>query len=247
MLLSGKNAFVTGGSRGIGKSIVMRFLEEGANVYYYSRMQSDNHDEMYAIAQEKGLTLQFIAGTVDDEHAVSEAILTAHKSAGSIDILVNNAGITKDKLLIAMKKEDWDEVMNINLTGIFYTTKTAVPVMMKQRSGSIINMSSIVGISGNPGQSNYAASKAGIIGFSKSIALELAKRKIRVNVVAPGFINTSMTNQISEEYRKKIIDQIPMQRTGDPKEVANTCVFLGSEYSSYITGQVISVSGGLGG
>lgn len=247
MLLSGKNAFVTGGSRGIGQAIVARFLEEGANVYYYSRTQSDSHDKMHAIAQEKGVTLQFLSGTVDDEHAVSEAILTAHKSGGSIDILVNNAGITKDKLLIAMKKEDWDEIMNINLTGIFYTTKTAVPVMMKQRSGSIINMSSIVGISGNPGQSNYAASKAGIIGFSKSIALELAKRKVRVNVVAPGFINTSMTNQISEEYRKKIIDQIPMQRTGDPTEVANTCVFLGSDYSSYITGQVISVSGGLGG
>lgn len=245
--LQGKNTFITGGSRGIGRGIVEAYLEEGANVYYFSRNKSGEHESMQSIASANGTTLTYISGEITQEEAIQGAIKQMKEDLGSIDILVNNAGITRDKLFIGMKKEDWDTVMDVNLRGVFFACQTTVPIMLRQKSGSIINMSSIVGISGNPGQANYCASKAGLIGFTKSLALEIAKKGVRVNAIAPGFISSDMTDNISEEYKQKIIEQIPMKRVGTPNDIANTCVFLGSDKSTYITGQVIAVSGGLGG
>lgn len=246
-ILQGKIAFVTGGSRGIGCGIVKMYLREGASVYYFSRNKSSEHTSMELLAKEHGGVLTYIAGEVTKEEDIQGAIQQAKQKSGNLDILVNNAGITRDKLFIGMKKEDWDEVMDVNLRGVFFACKTAVPIMLKQKSGAIINMSSIVGITGNPGQANYCASKAGLIGFTKSLALEIAKKNVRVNAIAPGFISSDMTDNIPEEYKQKIIEQIPMKRVGTPEDIANTCVFLGSDNASYITGQVISISGGLGG
>lgn len=246
-VLQGKNAFITGGSRGIGRGIVEAYLEEGANVYYFSRNKSSEHDAMQSIANTRGAILSYIAGEITKEEEIQGAIKRLKEEQGSVDILVNNAGITRDKLFIGMKKEDWDVVMDVNLKGVFFACQTTVPIMLKQKSGSIINMSSIVGISGNPGQANYCASKAGLIGFTKSLALEIAKKGVRVNAIAPGFISSDMTDNIAEEYKQKIIEQIPMKRVGTPQDIANACVFLGSNKSTYITGQVLAISGGLGG
>lgn len=245
MLLQEKVSFITGGSKGIGESIVLRYLEEGAHVYYFSRSKCKNHDEMERIAQSRNVRVVYIQGRVSNEDEIQSAIKQVNSNEGRLDILVNNAGITRDKLFIGMQKEDWEQVLDVNLTSIYYSSKIVVPIMLKQRSGSIINMSSIVAITGNPGQVNYCTSKAGMIGFTKSLALEIAKKQIRVNAIAPGFISTDMTNAISEDYKQKIIEQIPMKQIGMPLDIANACVFFGSDLSQYITGQVLTVSGGL--
>ncbi len=246
-LLDGKSVFITGGSRGIGCVIVRRFLHSGSRyVAYFSREKSKHHDELAAIAEERGATLVHYPGSVNEESSVEEAIKHFAADAQSLDVVINNAGITRDKFIIGMKQEDWQQVLDVNLTGAFYVCKTATALMAKKRSGSIINVSSIVGITGNPGQTNYSASKAGLIGLSKSLAREVAKRSVRVNVIAPGFIETEMTDAIAEPYKAKIIEQIPMARIGEPEEVADVAVFLASNMARYITGQVLSVAGGMG-
>ena len=219
-----KIALITGGSRGIGKEIALKFAEKGYNIvtnYVSEKADVSNSNEV--------------------ENSVKEAI----EKFGQIDVLVNNAGITKDNLLIRMSEEDFDKVININLKGTFIVTKAVTKYMMKKRQGKIINLASVVGISGNAGQCNYAASKAGIIGFTKSIAKELASRNILANCVAPGFIDTDMTSVLSEDVKTNIYNQIPLKRMGSSKEVANTVYFLGGEENTYITGQVINVDGGM--
>ncbi len=245
-LLENKTAFVTGGSKGIGFHIVKGFLEQGVKyLLYFSRSESKDHSILKEISDENGAILRYVQGDVSDKGCIIETISSMVKEAGSLDIVVNNAGITKDKLIIGMKDEDWNDVININLTGTFNINKTATMHMIKQRSGSIINISSIVGVTGNAGQTNYSASKAGVIGFSKSLAREIARRGVRVNVVAPGFIKTDMTDSIRTEYKEKLLDQIPMGRVGKAKEIADACIFLSSHMASYITGQVLFVTGGM--
>ncbi|MGL4985720.1 MAG: 3-oxoacyl-[acyl-carrier-protein] reductase [Treponemataceae bacterium] len=246
MLLKGKNALITGTSRGIGKEIARRYLEEGCNVWGFCTKPSQAKDELEQCAKEHGV--QFVemycdAGNADD---LTQAVKNALAQAGSFDVLINNAGITRDGLSFRMKHEDWESVLRVNLTSAFITSQIVSNDMIKQKKGSIINMSSIVGLHGQGGQVNYAASKAGLIGFSKSLAKEVAGRGIRVNAVAPGFIETDMTNAVNKEARDKWIEGIPMKRAGVARDIADTCVFLGSDMSLYITAQVIGVDGGLG-
>ncbi|WP_026475687.1 3-oxoacyl-[acyl-carrier-protein] reductase [Alkaliflexus imshenetskii] len=244
-LLEGKTAIVTGAARGIGKAIALRFAAEGCNIAF-----TDLAINEAALATQKELEALGVkakgyasnAANFDETQKVVEEIA---KDFGRIDILVNNAGITKDTLLMRMTEEQWDAVINVNLKSCFNFTKAVQGTMLKQRSGSIINMSSVVGVSGNAGQSNYSASKAGMIGFTKSIAKELGSRGIRSNAIAPGFIITEMTGVLPEDVKKSWEAQIPMRRGGTPEDVANTCVFLGSDLSSYVTGQVIPVCGGM--
>ncbi len=246
-LLNGKSTFITGGSRGIGLAIVRSFLYSGSShLAYFSRKKSEEHDELQNIAQQCGARLVHYAGSVDDENAVREAVTSFANDAGSLDIVINNAGITRDKFIIGMQEEDWQQVIEINLTGVFYVCKAATALMIKKRSGSIINISSIVALTGNAGQTNYAASKAGLIGFTKSLSREVAKRSVRVNAIAPGFIETDMTDAIGQEYKNKILENIPLARIGVPEEVADVALFLASDMSRYITGQVLSVAGGMG-
>ncbi len=244
-LLEGKTALITGANRGIGRSIAVKFAEHGANVAFSDLQYNDD-----SIALEKELSAFGIKarGYASDasSFAAGEALVNNVVSDfGTIDILVNNAGITRDSLLLRMSEQDWDLVMNVNLKSVFNLTKAIQKIMIKQRSGSIINMSSIVGIEGNSGQSNYSASKAGIIGFTKSIAQELGSRNIRCNAIAPGFIETEMTAKLPQEFRDQWIVDIPLRRGGTPDDVANLALFLGSDLSSYITGQEITVCGGL--
>lgn len=244
-LLEGKTALITGANRGIGRSIAVKFAEHGANVAFSDLQYNDD-----SIALEKELSAFGIKarGYASDasSFAAGEALVNnAVSDFGTIDILVNNAGITRDSLLLRMSEQDWDLVMNVNLKSVFNLTKAIQKIMIKQRSGSIINMSSIVGIEGNSGQSNYSASKAGIIGFTKSIAQELGSRNIRCNAIAPGFIETEMTAKLPQEFRDQWIVDIPLRRGGTPDDVANLALFLGSDLSSYITGQEITVCGGL--
>ena len=244
-LLDGKTAIVTGAARGIGKAIALRFAKEGANVAI-TDLNLDEHtkateDELLAM----GVKAKAYASNAADFAASEQLIKDVHAEFGSIDIVVNNAGITKDNLLMRMTEADWDAVIAVNLKSVFNMTKAVQRIMLKQRSGSIINMSSVVGIEGNAGQSNYAASKAGLIGFTKSVAQELGSRSIRVNAVAPGFIATAMTDKLPDDVRKGWIQTIPLRREGQPEDVANVCLFLASELSSYVTGQVISVCGGM--
>ena len=244
-LLEGKTAIVTGAARGIGKAIALRFAQEGANVAI-TDLNLDEHtkateDELTAL----GVKAKAYASNAADFAASEQLIKDVHSEFGSIDIVVNNAGITKDNLLMRMTESDWDAVIAVNLKSVFNMTKAVQRIMLKQRSGSIINMSSVVGIEGNAGQSNYAASKAGLIGFTKSIAQELGSRSIRVNAVAPGFIATAMTDKLPDDVRKGWIQTIPLRREGQPDDVANVCLFLASDLSSYVTGQVISVCGGM--
>jgi len=244
-LLDGKTAFVTGGSRGIGRAIVQKFAEAGANVAFTSTANDENSrafaEELSALGVKvKGYASN--AGSFADSQKTVDEVM---KDFGRIDILVNNAGITKDNLLMRMTEEQWDAVININLKSVFNVTKAVQGIMLKQKSGSIINMSSVLGVSGNAGQSNYAASKAGMIGFTKSVAKELGSRNIRCNAIAPGFIITDMTSKLTEEVRKEWAKQIPLQRGGNPEDIANVCVFLGSDMSLYVTGQVINVCGGM--
>jgi 3-oxoacyl-[acyl-carrier protein] reductase len=244
-LLEGKTALVTGGARGIGKAIALRFAAEGADVAF-----SDlNYDEN-AIALEKelaalGVKAKGYASDASSFEGSDKLINDVVNDFGRIDVLVNNAGITRDNLLMRMTEADWDLVIKVNLKSIFNMTKAVQKVMLKQRSGSIINMSSVVGLSGNAGQSNYSASKAGLVGFTKSMAQELGSRSIRCNAIAPGFIETDMTARLPEDVRKAWIEGIPLKRGGKPEDVADVSLFLASDLSSYVTGQVISVCGGM--
>lgn len=244
-LLDGKVAVITGASRGIGRAIALRFAAEGANIAFSDLNYDDN-----CIALEKELTAMGVKGKAYASDASSfeaseKFIDEVVKDFGTIDILVNNAGITRDQLLMRMTETDWDLVIKVNLKSAFNLTKAVQRIMLKARSGSIINMSSVVGVSGNAGQSNYSASKAGMIGFTKSIAQELGSRNIRCNAIAPGFIETDMTAKLPDDIRTEWIKGIPLRRGGKPEDVANTCVFLASELSSYVSGQVINVCGGM--
>jgi len=244
-LLDGKTAIITGGSRGIGKAIVEIFVKQGANVAF---TYSSSSDAAKAIENKLSTKNVKVKSYKSDASNFEEAQLLAAsvlEEFGSIDILVNNAGITKDNLLMRMSEEDFDRVIQVNLKSVFNMTKAVQRTMLKQRKGSIINMSSVIGVKGNAGQSNYAASKAGIIGFTKSMAIELGSRNIRSNAIAPGFIVTEMTEELGDETIKQYFEAIPLKRGGTPEEIANTCVFLGSDMSSYLTGQVLNVDGGM--
>tara|TARA_Y100000991_G_scaffold215333_1_gene205407 strand:- start:163 stop:909 length:747 start_codon:yes stop_codon:yes gene_type:complete len=244
-LLEGKTAIITGGSRGIGKGIAMVFAQHGANVAftYSSSVESANSLEKELSNYEvKVKSYQSNAADHKESNDLIENVLT---DFGSIDVLVNNAGVTKDNLLMRMGEEDFDKVIEVNLKSVFNMTKAVQRTMLKQRKGSIINMSSVVGLKGNAGQSNYAASKAGIIGFSKSIALELGSRNIRCNVIAPGFIETEMTAKLDEKTVDVWRNAIPLKRGGSPVDIANACVFLASDLSAYVTGQTLNVDGGM--
>ncbi len=246
MLLEGKKALVTGGSRGIGREIALAFLREGASVWYMDLAEGESLAEYRAMAKEHGQRAGFVEGNVSDEASVEKAIGQVLEESGGLDVLVNNAGITRDNLLFRMSAQEWNDVINVNLTSAFYISKLVVRQMAKQRSGSVINIASIVGIIGNPGQANYSASKAGMIGLTKSMAREVAARNVRVNAVAPGFIKTKMTEKLNEEQQNALKVQIPLGRIGEPEEVAKTVLFLASDLASYLTGQVIHVTGGLG-
>ncbi|HKM45394.1 MAG TPA: 3-oxoacyl-[acyl-carrier-protein] reductase [Dysgonamonadaceae bacterium] len=244
-LLEGKTAIVTGAGRGIGKAIALRFAEEGANIAFTDLSIDENvkatEKEIAALGVKvKGYASN--AASFDDTHKVIEQI---KEDFGIIDILVNNAGITRDGLMMRMDEKQWDMVINVNLKSAFNFTHALTPIMMRQKSGSIINMSSVVGVSGNAGQANYSASKAGMIGLTKSMAKEIGSRNIRVNAIAPGFIITEMTGALSEEVRKQWAQQIPLRRGGTPEDVANTALYLASDLSSYVSGQVINVCGGM--
>lgn len=245
IILKGKNAIVTGASRGIGRAIAIKFAELGANVVLNYRSDINSVQEVVKEIEGKGVKALAIQGDVSSFEDSKRIIDEAMEKLGSIDILVNNAGITKDSLIMRMKEEEFDKVIEVNLKGVFNCTKHAVPVMVKQRSGKIINISSVVGLSGNAGQANYAAAKAGIIGFTKSVAKEIASRGITANAIAPGFIQTDMTEALGEKVKENIKVNIPLKRLGSPEDIANTAAFLASDMASYITGQVISVDGGM--
>lgn len=245
-MLKGKKALVTGSSRGIGRKIVEVFLANGAEVWGLCSKPSAAKAELEAMAAEKGTAFHEICANVGDAEQLSEVVKAALAEAGNFDILVNNAGITRDGLSFRMKMEDWQNVLNVNLTGTFVITQIVSNAMLKARSGSIINMSSIVGVHGGAGQVNYSASKAGLIGYSKSLAKEVGARGIRVNCIAPGFIETDMTAVLKEDYVKAMLDTVPMKRGGKPEDIANVALFLASDLASYVTGQVIGVDGGMG-
>ena len=245
-MLKGKKALVTGSSRGIGRKIVEVFLANGAEVWGLCSKPSAAKAELEAMAAEKGTAFHEICANVGDAEQLAEVVKAALTEAGNFDILVNNAGITRDGLSFRMKMEDWQNVLNVNLTGTFVITQIVSNAMLKARSGSIINMSSIVGVHGGAGQVNYSASKAGLIGYSKSLAKEVGARGIRVNCIAPGFIETDMTAVLKEDYVKAMLDTVPMKRGGKPEDIANVALFLASDMSSYVTGQVIGVDGGMG-
>lgn len=245
MRLQGKNALVTGGSRGIGKAIALELAKNGANVAINYTSNQAKADEAVKELEDFGVKAIAIQGNVTDKEAVDQMIKTFDQTFGAMDILVNNAGITKDNLLIRMKEEDWDGVMDVNLKGIFLTTKAVARQMIKQKKGKIINLSSVVGVMGNPGQGNYCASKAGVIGFTKSIAKELGGKNICINAIAPGFIETDMTEVLSEKAKEEMLRNVPLKRPGKPEDVAKLVSFLSSEDADYITGQVLHVDGGM--
>ena len=244
-MLKGKNAIITGASRGIGREIALTLAENGANIVINYRNYNNEIEALVKDIEAKGVKIVTVKCDVSNFEEVENLISEAKEKLGSIDILVNNAGITKDGLLMRMKQEDFESVLDVNLKGVFNTTKLITPLMMKQRTGKIINISSVVGLVGNAGQCNYAASKAGVIGFSKSIARELAPRGVNINVVAPGYIDTDMTNGLSDKVKESILQTIPMKKMGSTKDVANLVLFLSSGLSDYITGQVINVDGGM--
>ena len=245
MLLDGKTALVTGASRGIGRAIALCLAAEGARVAINYAGNVKAAEEVKASVEAAGGTAILCQADIADSAAVEAMIADVVKEFGAIDILVNNAGITRDTLLMRMKDEDFAKVLDTNLKGVFYCTKAVSKLMMKKRAGRIINMASVVGLVGNAGQTNYAAAKAGVIGFSKSAAKELASRGITVNVVAPGFIGTDMTAGLPESVKEKMLTDIPLGRMGEAEDVANAVLFLASDQASYITGQVVNVDGGM--
>ena len=245
MLLDGKTALVTGASRGIGRAIALRLAAEGANIAINYAGNTAKAEEAKAAIEVAGGKAALFQADVSDSAQVEQMVASVLETFGSLDILVNNAGITRDGLLMRMKEEDFDAVLDTNLKGIFHVTKAVTKIMMKQRSGRIVNMASVVGIIGNAGQTNYAAAKAGVIGFTKSAARELAARGITVNAVAPGFIATDMTAAMPEKAKEATLAAIPLRRMGTPEDVANAVLFLVSDQAAYITGQVVKVDGGM--
>lgn len=244
-LLENKTAIITGATRGIGRGIAVMFAQQGANVAFTYSSSVDAAIALEKELKDLGVQAKGYQSNAAIFDAAQELAADVLKEFGTIDILVNNAGITKDNLLMRISEDDFDKVIEVNLKSVFNLTKAVIRPMMKQRKGSIINMSSIVGINGNAGQTNYAASKAGIVGFSKSVALELGSRNIRSNVIAPGFIETEMTGKLDEATVQGWRDAIPLKRGGSPEDIANACVFLASDMSGYITGQTLSVDGGM--
>ena len=240
-----KVALITGATRGIGKQIALELAENGYNISLNYRTLSDEVNNLKSEIESKGVKCLLVNGDVSDFESCENMAKETVQSLGQIDVLVNNAGITKDGLLMRMKKEDFTKVIDINLVGTFNMTRNVIPFMIKKRSGRIINVSSVVGITGNAGQTNYSASKAGVIGFTKSLAKELGSRNILVNAVAPGFIKTQMTDVLKNEVKEEISKNIPLKRIGNAEDVANVVEFLSSDKSSYITGQVINVDGGM--
>lgn len=243
-LLEGKVALITGGTRGIGKGIVEMFVSQGADVAFTYAGSKEKAQSLVAEFQDAS-KIKAYQSDASDFQAAQDLVDQVLSDFGKIDILINNAGITKDNLMLRMSKEDWDQIIKVNLDSVFNLSKAVIKPMMKARAGSIINMTSVVGIKGNAGQANYAASKAGVIGFTKSLALELGSRNIRCNAIAPGFIETEMTAALDEKTVQGWRDAIPLKRGGQPSDVANACVFLASDMASYITGQVLSVDGGM--
>lgn len=245
MLLDGKVAIVTGASRGIGRAVAISLAKAGAKVVINYAGNVVAAEEVKAIIEAAGGEAMLMQADVASEEAVAAMVKQTTDTFGAIDILVNNAGITRDTLLMRMKESDWDDVMNTNLKGIFVCTKAISRVMMKQKCGKIINMTSVVGQTGNAGQANYAAAKAGVIGFTKSMAKELASRGITVNAVAPGFINTDMTAVLSEQIKEDLVTKIPLGRLGSPEDVAAAVLYLASDAANYVTGQTLNIDGGM--
>lgn len=244
-LLKGKTVIITGATRGIGKGVALKLAEQGANIaftYVSSKEKADAIEQELLLLGVKAKAFKSDASIMSEAESLVKEV---NETFGSIDVLVNNAGITKDNLLMRMSEEDFDRVLEVNLKSIFNMTKSVQRTMLKQRSGSIINMTSVVGVKGNAGQSNYAASKAGVIGFTKSIALELGSRNIRCNAIAPGFIETEMTDKLDEKVISEWRNSIPLKRGGTPEDVANVTLFLASELSAYVSGQVVNVCGGM--
>lgn len=244
-LLKGKVALVTGAARGIGREIALKFAREGADVAFTDLNRDENMESLEKELADLGVRAKGFVSDASDFNAAHETVDAVISEFERIDILVNNAGITRDTLLMRMEEEMWDIVVKVNLKSVFNFTKAAQKYMLKQRSGSIVNMSSVVGVNGNAGQSNYSASKAGMIGFTKSVAKELGSRNIRCNAIAPGFIITDMTDKLSDDVKEQWVKQIPLRRGGVPEDVANVATFLGSDLSTYVTGQVIPVCGGM--
>ena len=243
MELKNKNVFVTGSTRGIGLAVAHKFASLGANVVLNGR--SEISEDLLAQFADYGVTVVGISGDISNGEDAKRMVAEAIEKLGSVDVLVNNAGITKDGLMLRMSEAQWDAVLNVNLKSAFNFIHACAPIMLRQRGGSIINMSSVVGVHGNAGQCNYSASKAGMIGLAKSIAQELGPKGVRANAVAPGFIETPMTAQLSEEIRKDWMKKIPLRRGGQTEDIANVCLFLASDMSSYVSGQVIQVDGGM--
>lgn len=244
-LLENKTVIVTGAARGIGRAIAIKFAENGADVAFTDLRLDENTEALEKELKGYGIKAKAFASDASDFEAANKTVASILEEFGNVDILINNAGITRDGLLMRMSKEDFDLVMRVNLDSVFNMTKAVIMPMMKQRSGSIINMSSVVGVKGNAGQANYASSKAGVLGFTKSVALELGSRNIRCNAIAPGFIETEMTAKLDEATVQEWRKTIPLKRGGTPEDVANACVFLASDNSAYITGQTLNVDGGM--
>lgn len=244
-LLEGKTALITGAARGIGKALAVKFAQEGANIAFTDLVIDENGKETEKEIAAYGVKVKGYASNAADFAQTKEIVAEIHKEFGAIDILVNNAGITKDGLMMRMTEQQWDAVIAVNLKSAFNFINASLPIMMRQRSGSIINMASVVGVHGNAGQANYAASKAGLIALAKSIAQEVGSRGIRANAIAPGFIETAMTAALPEEVRQEWAKKIPLRRGGQVEDIANVATFLASDMSSYVTGQVIQVDGGM--